>query len=160
MLWDRADTSQKETWKEIVEKSLAEALKQAEMRMGSDRNKWQWGKIHQIFYRHPGAESWITRQLLNYGPYPLGGDNTTVNYAGFNPANEKFDVNSIASFRMIVDMADLGKTLIIGPMGQSGQPRHPHYHDMIDLWIKGQYIPLYFHKEDVLAHYEDLLILK
>ncbi len=160
LLWDRIDTPQKETWEEIVEMSLAEALKQAEKRMGSDRHEWQWGKIHQIFYRHPGAESWVTRQLLNYGPYPLGGDNTAVNYAGFNPTYGKFDVNAIPSFRMIVDLADLGKTLIIGPMGQSGQPRHPHYHDMIDLWRKGKYIPLHFHKEDVLANHTDLLILR
>ncbi len=83
-----------------------------------------------------------------------------MNYAGFNPFQGKFNVNSIPSIRMIVDLADLGKTLIIGPMGQSGQSQHPHYHDMIDLWRNGQYIPLYFYKEDVLAHHKDLLILK
>jgi len=159
-LWDRIDTPQKETRQEMVEISLVEAIEQAEKRMGEDQNKWQWGKLHKIFYRHPGAESWVTRQVMNYGPYPLGGDNTTVNYAGFNPFQGQFNVNAIASFRMIVDMADLGKTLIIGPMGQSGQPQHPHYHDMIDLWRNGQYIPLYFHKEDVLANHTDLLILK
>jgi penicillin amidase len=159
-LWDRIDTPQKETWREIVEMSLAEALKEAEKRMGRDRNEWQWGKLHKIFYRHPGAESWITRKLMNYGPYSLGGDNITVNYAGFNPVQGKYDVTTIPSFRMIVDMTDLGKTLIIGPMGQSGQPQHPHYHDMIDLWRNGQYIPMYFHKKDVTANHTELLVLK
>jgi len=160
LLWDRIHTPQKEIWKEIVEVSLVEAIEQAEKRIGENRNEWQWGKIHPIYYRHPGAESWITRQVMNYGPYPLGGDNTTVNYAGFNPIQGKFNVNAIASFRLIVDMADLGKTLIIGPMGQSGQPQHPHYHDMIDLWRNGRYIPLYFYRQDVLNHHKDLLVLK
>lgn len=160
VLWDRRETPEKESFEEMVEMSLVEAWKEAQRRMGMEREEWRWGKIHRIFYRHPGAESWVTRQILNYGPYPLGGDNTTVNYAGFNPVRGKYKVMAVPSFRMIVDLSDLGKTLIIGPMGQSGQPQHPHYSDMIDLWRNGRYIPLYFHKQDVLSHQTALLVLK
>ena len=49
---------------------------------------------------------------------------------------------------------------IIGPMGQSGQPAHPHYDDMIEPWINVTGAPLYFDKSDVLQHAKEILFLE
>ena len=39
---------------------------------------------------------------------------------------------------MIVPLGDPDGMLIIGPLGQSGQPGHRHYNDMTDAWIRGE----------------------
>ena len=97
---------------------------------------------------------------MSAGSYPLGGDNNTINIGGFNPSGGEYSVASIASLRMIVDMGDVSTGRIIIPMGQSGQPQHRHYKDMIQRWRGIEYIPLYFDKKDVVANQKELLILK
>jgi len=159
ILWDRINTAKQETQEEILEESLANAVTQLKKMLGGNRKNWQWGKIHKIRYQHPGATSRLARRYMNLGPYPIGGDNNTVNIGGFNRA-KGYDVLAIPSMRMIVDMADMNGALVIGSMGQSGQPQHRHYSDMINLWRNGQYIPMYFSKEDVIANQKALLILK
>jgi len=144
----------------MLEESLANTVTRLKERLGEKRENWQWGKIHKIRYQHPGATSWLARRYLNLGPYPIGGDNNTVNAGVFNPAKDRYDVLAIPSMRMIVDMADVNGALVIGSMGQSGQPQHRHYSDMINLWRNGRYIPMYFSKEDVIANQKAMLILK
>ncbi len=97
---------------------------------------------------------------MNAGSYPLGGDNNTINIGGFNPSDGEYNVESIASLRMVVDMKDAPKGEIIIPMGQSGQPQQQHYKDMIEKWRGMEYVPMYSAKEDVVANQKELLILK
>jgi len=44
-------------------------------------------------------------------------------------------------------LGDFDRTVVVGPMGQSGQPGHPHYDDMNTLWNEGGYIPFPFSRE-------------
>lgn len=159
MLWDRINTSKQETREEIVEESLADAVKRLKEMLGENKEDWQWEKIHKLSYLHPGSTTGMAKRYMNLGPYPIGGDNNTVNIGGFNRVNG-YHMNYIASMRMIVDMNNVDKCLIIGPMGQSGQPQHQHYSDMIDLWRNGAYVPFYFSKDDVIANHKAKLVLK
>jgi len=160
LFWDRVDTTERETREQIIEESLSDAVVFLREKFGKKEKKWKWGELHQIDYDHPGAKGWFTSRYMSAGSYPLGGDNNTVNIGGFNPSGGKYDVANVASLRMIVDMGDVSKAQIIIPMGQSGQPQHPHYKDMIQTWREMKYIPLYFEKKDVVANQRELLILK
>ena len=62
--------------------------------------------------------------------------------------------------RMIVDLADLSRSLAIHTTGQSGHAFHPHYVDMTDLWRTFQYLPMLWTQEQVLAHLEGHLRLE
>ena len=62
--------------------------------------------------------------------------------------------------RMIVDMADFDATQTVIPTGQSGHPYNPHYDDMIQLWLNGEYRPLWFSRDAVNAAATDTLILR
>jgi penicillin amidase len=44
--------------------------------------------------------------------------------------------------RQLFDLADLDKSRVIYPMGQSAELFSPHFDDLLWLWRDGQYIPL------------------
>jgi penicillin amidase len=97
--------------------------------------------------------------LLDRGPYTIGGDSHTVNSTAFSRANEGFDVAVYPSARIIMPLGDLDTAVIIGPMGQSGRPGHPHYDDMNAPWKEGGFIPFPFSRELIEAQAKSLLIL-
>jgi len=146
-LWDRKDTLKQESPQEILEVSLTRTMDWLEKRLGPDREGWTWGRLHQVLFRHPGAKGCFTDCLLNRGPFPADGDSTTVNVGLFIPAQGEYRVFVIPSMRMIVPLGNLDQTQAIGPMGQSGQPGHPHYDDMIGPWMRGDTATLPFHRE-------------
>ncbi len=47
-----------------------------------------------------------------------------------------------SSFRLVVDLADLDRSVTINTRGQSGNPDSPHYRDLFERWAKGDYAPL------------------
>jgi len=60
----------------------------------------------------------------------------------------------------IVPLGDLDKTRFIGTMGQSGQPGHPHYDDMIEPRIMGEMAILPFSRAEVEKAEVSRLLLK
>ena len=158
--WDRIDTPQRETREEIIEQALTETVSFLKEKFGNDRNDWRWGRLHKIYYQHPGGQSWFTAMYMNVGPFELGGDNNTVNLASSAIDDDYYKAKIIPSLRMIIDMADINHGLLMGPMGQSGQPQHPHYRDLVDTWRNGDYFPMYFEAKDVLDNKQGHLVLK
>ncbi|MBA7650223.1 Acyl-homoserine lactone acylase QuiP [subsurface metagenome] len=147
--WDRKDTPEREGPQEILEMSLIRAVEWLGERLGPSMQQWSWGRLHNYEYRHPGARGSFITWLLNRGPFPAKGDNTTVNAGIYCPADGEYRVSAIPSLRMIVPLSDLDQTRIMGPMGQSGQPGHPHYDDMIEHWINGEAATLAFSRQAV-----------
>jgi penicillin amidase len=141
-LWDRKDTPQKEGPREIVERALAASIDLLESRLGKSRRGWSWGGLHPVEWRHAGATSGFTRMLLNSGPYPVGGDATTLNAQGAIPAKGEYRSVHLPALRMIVPLNDLDGMQIMATIGQSGQPGHRHYDDMVRPWLDGKLIGL------------------
>jgi len=137
-LWDRKDTPQKEGPQEILEKALAATIEFLESELGDNRRGWSWGRLHAIEWRHAGATSWFKRMLLNAGPYPVGGDATTLNANTPVVANGEYRPVHIPALRMVAPLADLDRMQILATIGQSGQPGHRHYDDMVRPWLEGE----------------------
>jgi penicillin G amidase len=55
-------------------------------------------------------------------------------------------VTVIPSMRIVMPTGDFDGTRIVAPMGQSGQPGHPHFGDMVDRWLLGETVPLTFNR--------------
>jgi penicillin amidase len=127
----------------VVEEALVRTMAFCQQRMGRTRRRWSWGRLHTYAFRHPGASrnrtlSW----LLNPAPRSAGGDADTINASAPSVSRDSYHATAIPSLRMIVPLGDPDGMLIIGPLGQSGQPGHRHYDDMIDPWIRGELAPL------------------
>jgi acyl-homoserine-lactone acylase len=163
--WDDIRTAQKETRASIVAKSLADAMRYCEEKMGPERKRWQWGLLHTYHFKHDFSEElpfflFFLKDDLNRGPFPAGGDCHTLNVAGFT-WGKSFDVVEIPAMRMIVDFSLPDPAFLTTVPGQSGNPFSPHYDDMIKpYFLTGKNHPLPFMEENIQAQYKDQLILK
>lgn len=114
-----------------------------------------WGTIHGAVFAHSLAAEPPMDAIFNLGPYPIDGDSDTANQTALMPDNP-YDATAWApTYRLIVDLSDLDNSLIIHAPGQSGRPASPHYDDLTDLWLKGNYHPMAWSRpriESVTAH--------
>lgn len=150
-------------WKEDMHGTLGAALAgtidTCVQLMGADRSRWSWGRLHRHTFRHPGASGRLGRWLLNPPPAPADGDCNTINVSWSNPANGSYDVTTIPSMRMIAALGDPDGLLIIGPLGQSGQPGHRHYDDLTRMWHEGKLVRIPLTEEGIRGATREKLVL-
>ena len=143
----------------VLARSLKQAVEWLRKELGPDATQWQWGKLHRASFPHAMGIQKPLDRVFNRGPLPIGGDTDTPCQTALTP-DDPYD-NKVWSptFRQIVDMGDLSRSLVIHPPGQSGQLGSPHYDDLADLWIKGEYIPMLWTREQIESAAEGKLIL-
>jgi penicillin G amidase len=129
-----------ETYDDIVLKSFGESVAWLIQKLGSDQEKWEWGKIHRFTLSHPlGKVNLLNRVFeLNRGPFEAGGSFHTVAPYSYK-FTDQFNVTSGASQRHIYDFGDWDKSLSVIPSGNSGIPASPHYCDQTELYFEGKY---------------------
>ena len=129
-----------ETLEKIVITSFEKAIHRIESQVGLNPSVWEWGSLHTLTHPHPLGEIKILDLLFgfNVGPYKTGGSTMTVNKGEYEVIGG-FDQSVGASFRRIVDLANMNLTQFILPTGQSGQQKSPHYFDQAELYNKGLY---------------------
>ncbi len=159
--WDDTTTNEAETQQDMILRSLADAIEWLEEELGSDTAGWQWGNLHTAtFVSDPLGQSGVglIENIVNRGPFPADGGTDRVNANNWS-WNDPAAIRSHPSMRMILDLADFDASQTVIPTGQSGHPFHPHYDDMIELWLNGEYHPMWFSEEAVAVAAEDELIL-
>ena len=158
--WDDVRTPQQEDKAAILARSLAGAVSQLESRLGSERSAWQWGKLHTYQwnsdatrlspYMSAGQRASLAtiKDYLDRGPYPAGGDHSTLNVSSGHWGQD-FDTWLIPSMRMVVDFGQDEPLQAVNSSGQSGNPASPHYADGIDAWLKGRYTSFPFQSHNL-----------
>jgi penicillin amidase len=143
------DALAKRDW--IVLTSLNLAWAQTEKLLGTDPKLWQWGKLHHALIAHPlaAAVDPATRAKLNVGPFAKQGSAATPNMSSYDPRD--FRQTGGPSFRVVVDVGNWDNSRAINSPGQSGDPDSPHYRDLADMWLKGEYFPLLYTRKRVVA---------
>jgi penicillin amidase len=125
---------------------VAQAFVQAEdtlrQRLGPNRSRWTWGRLHVMEFEHPFGRLPVLRRIFNAPAPPTGGDAFTVNSGGFSVGTFRQVV--VASYRQILDVGEWDRSMAIHTTGQSGLPFHRHYRDFIVPWATGQYHTLPF----------------
>ena len=126
------------SWDDLLASALDLGLRDAHA--PRDLSHWRYGEIHTIELEHPVfSQSRLLQHLLRLptgtGTHPQSGDGTTVKQTGiaFGPSE-----------RMTVDLADLDRSTLNLPLGQSGNPASPWYLDQFPAWLHGGTFPLPF----------------
>jgi penicillin amidase len=158
-LWDRTDTPERETPAQILETALAQTMDVCTQRMGRNPEGWSWGRLHGYVFAHPGATNGLLAMFLNRGPYPAPGDDNTVNVSWSLAARGSYDAVTIPSMRMIAAPGDPDGLWLAGPLGQSGQPGHPHYDDLMKPYLAGDLIPVPLTPSGVQRVAREILLL-
>ncbi|VAW12729.1 Penicillin acylase (Penicillin amidase), partial [hydrothermal vent metagenome] len=109
---------------------------------------WQYGqkKFKHTYFEHALSSSVNkkTREKLDLGPLPRGGNSFTVGSTGGNLRQ-----SSGASFRMIVNTGNWDSAIATNGPGQSGNPDSPFYSNLFEPWAKDMYFPVYYSREKV-----------
>jgi penicillin amidase len=140
--------------------ALRLAVEYLKQHLGPDMNAWTWGRLHQLTFRHILGAQAILADAFNLGPFPIGGDGTTV-WSSFTHYHDLGIDNMVGpAFRFIADLSDLDHCWGMLAPGQSGHPGSPGYSDGIQPWFKGEYHPMLFKRDEVEKNVKARLILK
>jgi penicillin amidase len=137
----RADDVTRARRDQLSEEALAAAVDSLRTRQGADRGQWRWGRIHRSEFPH-----WLVA-AYDLPAIERNGGGGTIAATG-------------ATFREIIDFADLDNSRVTSAPGQSGQPGSPFYGSLLPLWGNGQFFPLVYSREAVEARTTHRLELK
>jgi penicillin amidase len=143
----------------LVRLSLNQAMKELTQKIGPDMSTWPWGRVHTATFSHRLAMMPPLDQVLSAGPVEVGGDEYTVNNGGFDYSADFAQV-IIPSYRQIIDLSDLSKSISMHSTGQSGQPASDHYKDFVEPWSKVEYHPMLFDEKSIKKEAKEVLRLK
>lgn len=147
---DRAGANDTGGWDDVLRPALRDALALLRERLGHETSSWRWGALHHVRFAHPLARMPGLAPLFVPAEHELGGDEQTVLQAGFD-ARDGFDAAVVPSWRVVVDLADVDRSVAVLPTGQSGDPVSPHWKDQFELWIAGELRPAPFTRPAVEA---------
>lgn len=133
---------------EFLSTTFENAIKELSSKFGTDINSWQYGqpkyKHAQLFHPLNAGLSETQKDSLNLGPLPRGGNSHTPNATGGTDRQMHG-----ASFRIITDLSDWNKTLMINTPGQSADPRSKYYKNLFELWANDGYFPAYYTRDKI-----------
>jgi len=130
----------RETRDDMIRKSMKDAVKELSARLGQDHSTWEWGKVHQMTFKHPLGSK---LSFYNLSPIPVNGDDYTINSGAWDSKNP-YAMDSGGVIRLVVDMSDLENSTIMSPPGQSGLFLSPYYGDLAQMWANGRQVKTHF----------------
>jgi penicillin G amidase len=164
--WDDQNTTTKETRDDILTLAFSDAVSELNKLLGSDTNKWTWGDLHTLtFHNQSLGTSGIgpIEAIFNRGPFRTSGGSSLVNNTAWDATEtasaKAYQVVTLPSERMIVDISDLPASLSVITTGESGHTFHANYADQADLWRNIQYHPMLWGKQQVESTAKQHLVL-
>lgn len=94
-------------------------------RFGPDESNWRWDGVFRARFMHPLAAA------------PLIGGQFLVEPKGVNGSGQTPNVGPYVSMRHIASPGNWDATRFVIPLGQSGDPKSPHFRDQFEAWNSG-----------------------
>ena len=139
---DRRLLPKDQTWPSIMAAALADAVSTLQATLGDDVAQWRWDRVHQARPQHTLSGAFPDlANLLNPPAIPMSGDGDTPLAGAYSPA-DLATVGGLSVARYAYDLADWDNSLWAIPLGASGNPASPHYHDQSEAWQKVQMVPM------------------
>lgn len=134
----------------VATQAFGDMLRELVTQHGDDIAQWRWGELRPLTLRHPlGEVAPALASLFNLGPYPCGGDSHTVGQASVVPGAPLANPLAVASLRVVIDVGAPRRSRFCIAGGQSGNPLSKQYDTFMDLWLRGQGVPIAFDDADV-----------
>jgi penicillin G amidase len=119
-----------ESRRELSKTALNAAVDNLRERLGEDINDWRWGRIHESQFPH-----WLV-SAYDIPSVERSGGGGVIAATG-------------ATFREIIDFADLDNSRVTSTPGQSMQPGSPFYDNLLNLWGNEEFFPLLYTRDAV-----------
>ncbi|MCZ6535826.1 MAG: penicillin acylase family protein [Chloroflexi bacterium] len=139
-----------ENWTTLAARSLTKGVSTLRESLGPKLEDWVWGKVHQARPGHTLSSAFPhLADSLDPPPIPMSGDGDTPLAGSYSPA-EFAKVGGLSVARYSFDLADWSSCLWVVPLGSSGHPGSPHYHDQSESWRQVQMVPMYYDWERIV----------
>jgi penicillin G amidase len=125
----------------LMEEAIVQGLAHLREVQGDDPGAWRWGRANRSEFPHSLVAAYDIPAVER-----TGGAGTVAAIG--------------ATYRQIIDFADLDASLATNAPGQSGRPGSPFYANLTESWAAGEYFPLLFSREAVEARAEYRLVLR
>jgi penicillin amidase len=159
--WDNVATAEIESRQEILTAAFKDGVSLLTTKYGENMIEKPWSDFHILEHGHALGAVEALRPYFNVGPFGVSGAESTLNNLGFSfKKDELLKVTYGPSTRRIIDFADVNSSESILPTGQSGNIFSAHYQDQAAMFNKGEWRPMLFSKEDVLANQSSKVTLK
>ena len=116
----------------LVRHSFEQAVTDLATKAGEDMTAWRWAQFNKAQF-----ESLSKVEALSRKDVPVGGTMYTL-----YPGGKSDGVVAGATLRFIVSFDHPDEALVVYPGGQSEDGASPHYADLFDAWVNGDYIHL------------------
>ncbi len=151
---DRSLLADGDTWPAAISRALARGVADLREHLGDNPDGWAWDRIHRAVPRHTlSAAHPELDGLLDPPPIPHSGDGDTPLQGGYSPATFA-TVTSLSVARYSYDTANWDDSLWVVPLGSSGHPGSPHYHDQSEMWRKVEMAPMRWDWDAITADSE------
>ena len=139
---DRSLLADGDSWPAAISRALASGVADLRLRLGDDPDSWAWSRLHRAVPRHTlsAAHPELADQL-DPPAIPHSGDGDTPLQGGYSPATFA-TVTSLSVARYAYDTANWDDSLWVVPLGSSGHPGSPHYHDQSETWRMVEMVPM------------------
>jgi penicillin amidase len=139
--FDDIKTPEKEGREDVINKAFQQAIFKLNKILGKKMKDWQWGEVHKLEFRHRpmGKGGWLMRKLFNLGQYAYGGDMETINRGSYN-VMRPFEINTVSSFRFVIDFSQPDKAFIVQSSGQSEHLLSPYRDNHVKTFLNGELI--------------------
>lgn len=153
---DDVRTPETEGCEAMFGRALSLGLDRMAARQGTtDIGRWAWGRANVVRFPHlPLAGVPGLGRLLNRSA-DVGGDGATL-----NPVMRLETRTFVASYRQVVDLADVDRSVFALTLGQSGQLGSAQYADQLPRWLRGESLPMHFSRDAVDAAVTTRLVLE
>ena len=151
---DRSLLADGDSWPAAISRALASGVSTLGDRLGDDPDSWAWDRLHRAVPRHPlSAACPELNGLLDPPSIPHSGDGDTPLQGGYSPATFA-TVTSLSVARYSYDTANWDDSLWVVPLGSSGHPGSPHYHDQSETWRQVEMLPMRWDWDAIIANAE------
>ncbi len=148
---DRSLLADGDTWPAAVSRALARGVVGLRDRLGEDIDGWRWDRIHRAAPKHTLSDAFPELGgLLDPPGIPHSGDGDTPLQGGYSPAAPA-TVTSLSVARYSYDTSNWDDSLWVVPLGSSGHPGSPHYHDQSETWRRVEMVPMRWDWDAIIA---------
>jgi penicillin G amidase len=136
----RADSTGAARRRALLEDAITRGLAAIRAAQGPDTAQWRWGRVNRSELPHALARAYDIPAIER-----TGGANTVAAVG--------------ATYRQIIDFADLDAAMATNVPGQSGQPGSPFYANLTEMFGRAEYFPLAYSRAAVERHAAYRLVL-
>ncbi|HNP72172.1 MAG TPA: penicillin acylase family protein [Kouleothrix sp.] len=129
--------------------ALVDGLADMSKAQGSDDIKsWRWDRVHHAMFPHNVLDGVGALRPIFSRSVPNGGDGFTVDVAPPS-TSDMYNQYHVPSYREIIDLSNLDSSRFMHTVGQSGQVLSGDYANLIERWVRVEYMPMRYAKASV-----------